>query len=90
MLTEQEQYTCAQIAIEFPERASASTRSAIQSATNSPELNHAGLFEFAANAPATIAERHPHLTVFAISAAVLLTAITAEIDCLSKSGYFWR
>ncbi len=89
MITEQEQYTCAQFIIPIPDRVSI-TIAASQKQANAPELHNDRLFEFAANAPATLAERYPHLTVFAISVAVLLTAITAEIECLRVSGYFWR
>ena len=85
MITEQEQYTCAQI-LQFPQRFPAG--SAAQ--PKALELSDSPLFEFAANAPATLPERHPHLTLFAISAAVFLAAITAEIECLRVSGYVWR
>lgn len=88
MLREQEQYRCARI-IQFPKRVSV-TEPAFRPSIDAPDLNDAHLFEFAANAPATLAERFPHLTVLAIAAAVLLTAITAEIECLRGSGYFWR
>lgn len=89
MLAEQEQYTCAQTTIQLPKRV-AVTEPVFQPAIEAPVLENSSLFEFAANAPATLAERHPRLTVFAISAAVLLAAVTAEIDCLRGSGYFWR
>lgn len=88
MLTEQEQYTCAQ-SIQLPKRA-AVTEPVFQPAIDEPGLENSPLFEFAANAPATLAERHPRLTVFAISAALFLAAVTAEIECLRGSGYFWR
>jgi hypothetical protein len=48
------------------------------------------LFEFAGSAPATFAERFPHLMVGAIAAAVILTTLTAEIECLRAMGYYWR
>ena len=89
MLTEQERYSCAQ----FENQRSTcviNVESAFQPLIDGPEPDGTRLFEFAANAPATLAERHPRLTVFAISAAVLLAALTAEIECLSGSGYFWR
>ena len=89
MITEQEQYTCARFTIQIPDRVAALHTAPHRQAKelSNPEVR---LFEFAANAPATLAERYPHLTVFAISAAVLLAAITAEIECLRGSGYFWR
>ena len=87
MIAEQEQYTCVQITNQPLERAA--VEPAFYPAVSS-ELNHTRLFEFAANAPATLAERHPRLTVAAVSVAVLLVAVIAEIDCLSHSGYFWR
>ncbi len=89
MLTEQEQYTCAQFTIQS-DRVPATDPAAIEPEPFNPHMNDARLFEFAASAPATLAERHPRLTVFAISAAVLLAAVTTEIECLRGSGYFWR
>ena len=90
MLTEQDRYTCAQFTLQFPDSVSATTRPALGAAISAPAVDNIRLFEFAANAPATVAERHPHLTVLAVSVAVLLAAITAEIECLAGSGYFWR
>ncbi len=89
MLTEQDHYTCAHITIPRPDRPHI-TESVFQPKLDTPELENIQLFEFAANAHITLAERYPHLTVFAISAAVLLAAITAEVECLRGSGYFWR
>ncbi len=48
------------------------------------------LFEFAGNAPATFAERFPRLMVSAVAVAVVLTAITTEIECLRAAGYYWQ
>ena len=90
MLTEQEHYTCVQSAVQSRQSTSPVSVAIEPPQINVPTISHDRLFEFAANAPVTLAERHPHLTVFAISVAVLLTAITAEIDCLTGSGYFWR
>ena len=88
MLTEQEQYTCAQIKTHRADRVAHEPE--FNPPIAAPELENIRLFEFAASAPATLAERFPHLTVLAISAAVLLAALTAEIECLRGSGYFWR
>jgi len=41
-------------------------------------------------AQTTIAERYPRLTCFAISVALLVTALIGEIEYLKGSGYFWR
>lgn len=38
----------------------------------------------------TLAERFPLLTCFAISFALLATALITEVECLKGSGYFWR
>ncbi len=48
------------------------------------------LFEFAGNAPATFAERHPRLMVCAVSIAFILAAISLEIECLRGAGYYWQ
>lgn len=48
------------------------------------------LFEFAGNTPVTFAERFPHLMVCVVAVSVILTAITAEIECLRAMGYYWR
>ena len=90
MLTEQEHYTCVQSAVQDRKRTLPADTAIVSPPFNPTDISHDRLFEFAANAPATLAERHPHLTVFGISAAVLLSAIAIEIDCLSHSGYFWR
>lgn len=39
---------------------------------------------------ATLAERFPLLTCFAISFALLASALITEVECLKGSGYFWR
>jgi len=90
MITEQERYTCVQSTARIANSVSPTAAEPVQLQFNSPDVTHNRLFEFAGNAPATLAERYPHLTVFAVSAAVLLTAVAAEIDCLRGSGYFWR
>lgn len=88
MLAEQEHYTCVQSPVEIQARTP--KLNAIAPQFNPSVISHGGLFEYAANAPATLAERHPRLTVIAISAAVLITAVAIEIDYLAGSGYFWR
>ena len=90
MVTEQEHHTCLQSTARNSKRALPTAAELVQAQFNPPDVTHDRLFEFAANAPATLAERHPRLTVIAISAAVLFAALTAEIECLRGSGYFWR
>jgi len=90
MLTEQEHYTCVQTTVQSGHRTSTANVAIVPPQFNPADISQSGLFEFAANAPATLAERHPHLTVLAISAAVLLASVAVEIECLSGSGYFWR
>jgi hypothetical protein len=85
MIAEQEQYTCVQSLKRNPY-----TGDALVQPQFTPDVTHNRLFEFAANARVTLAERHPRLAVLAVSAAVLFAAIAAEVDCLSGSGYFWR
>ena len=89
MLTEQERYTCVQSTAERRKRASGVNAVILPAPFSTADVSHSGLFAFAANAPATLAERHPHLTVMAISAAVLLASVAVEIECLRGSGYFW-
>lgn len=45
---------------------------------------------FAHIAPASFAERFPRLTFCAVATAILLATLTAEVECLRSSGYFWR
>jgi hypothetical protein len=40
--------------------------------------------------PAPFAERYPRLTIFAVTAGIFLATITAEVECLRASGYYWR
>ena len=93
MFTEEKQYTCVPITIRSTER-SAANHAHLQPEQNIVEFreitdDRSRLFEFAATAPATYAERFPRLMVCVVSAAVLLAAITAEIECLRGSGYYW-
>ncbi|WP_109485523.1 hypothetical protein [Occallatibacter savannae] len=90
MIAEQEQSTCVQSPVQNRRRTSSLSAAIAEPHFNPAHVTHDQLFEFAANAPATLAERHPRLTVLAISAAVLSAAIALEISCLSGSGYFWR
>ena len=39
--------------------------------------------------PASFAERFPHLMCFAVAATVFLVVLTAEIEYLRASGYYW-
>ena len=89
MLTEQDHYTCVQSTVESRKAGSEVNVAIVPAPFSTPDVSHSGLFEFAANAPATLAERHPHLTVMAISAAVLLASVAVESECLRGSGYFW-
>ncbi len=41
-------------------------------------------------AQATLAERFPLITCFAISFGLLISALITEVECLKGSGYFWR
>jgi hypothetical protein len=90
MITEQEQYTCVQSVRSIPKRVEPVEPDLTRPQFTSTDFAHDRLFEFAANAPVTLAERHPRLTVLAISAAFLSAAIAVEIEYLSGSGYFWR
>lgn len=90
MIAEQEQYTCVQSTPELIKGKSHDVAVIAPSSFQPSDVDYSGLFEFAANAPATFAERHPRVAVLAISAAVLLSAIAVEIECLRGSGYFWR
>lgn len=88
MLTQEKEYISATLSIRVVEN---------QGAGNEPRQNidkesiEPGdtLFAFAGNSPATFAERFPHLMVCAVAASVILTAITAEIECLRAMGYYW-
>ena len=46
------------------------------------------MFEYSVRA--TLAERFPRLTCFAISFGLLVSALITEVECLKGSGYFWR
>jgi hypothetical protein len=46
------------------------------------------LFELNA-APTSFAERHPRFVIFAAAVTILLATLTAEIDYLRASGYYW-
>ena len=50
---------------------------------------HCRLFEFAGNAPATFAERFPRLMICAVVTALIMAAISVEIECLRGAGYYW-
>ena len=57
------------------------------------DLNHSNtmmLFHQVQNSPASWAERFPRLTFCAVAFAILLTALTAEIEFLRGSGYYWH
>jgi hypothetical protein len=90
MITEQEQYTCVPSVRSIEKRVAPVEPDLAMPLFTATETSHNRLFEFAASAPVTLAERHPRLTVLAISAAVLSAAIAVEIECLRGSGYFWR
>lgn len=90
MIAEQEQSTCVRSPVQNRRRTSSSDTAIAQPHFNPAHVTHDRLFEFAANAPVPLAERHPHLMVLATSAAVLIASIAVEIECLSGSGYFWR
>jgi hypothetical protein len=48
------------------------------------------LFARSAEASLTLSERFPRLTVAVIALALFAFSITAEIECLSKAGYYWQ
>lgn len=52
-----------------------------------PPVSH--LFEQTQQAPLLLPERFPRLTFFAIAVAILLSALTTEIDYLKGAGYHW-
>ena len=46
---------------------------------------------FAQNvAPASFAERCPRLMILAVTAGIFLAVITAEVEYLQASGYYWQ
>ena len=49
-----------------------------------------GLHLFEQIAPSSFAERYPRLMFCAVAGSILLATVTAEIECLRGSGYFWR
>jgi hypothetical protein len=94
MLTEEIQDTCARFTIRIAEPAATISEPLFEMRERADE--GAGseqacglLFEFVANSPVTFAERFPRLMFCAVALALLLTAITAEIDCLRAAGYYW-
>jgi hypothetical protein len=93
MLTQEKENISATVTIRVAERRSAGENgilpSQVQAVVDSSADPRAGLFEFAGNAPVTFAERYPRLMVGAVSVAVVVTAITAEIECLRAAGYYW-
>lgn len=91
MLTNQEEKISATLTIRVAERKSAGEDGIFQSqaVVDRSADGRSGLFEFAGNAPVTFAERHPRLMVGAVSVAVIVAAITAEIECLRSAGYYW-
>ena len=48
------------------------------------------LFERTAGTGLTLSERFPRLTVAVIALALLAFSVTAEIEYLSKAGYYWQ
>ena len=94
MLTDEKEQISATLTIRIAERQSAGKEELLQ--YQEDEVDHESaavcgpLFELVRNAPATFAERFPRLMVTAVAVAVLLAALTAEIDCLRGSGYYWR
>ena len=92
MLTKEKEYLSATVSIRIIEPKGASEDGLSQAQQNgaddSAELCGC-LFEFAGNAPATLAERFPRLTVCAVAVALTLATITAEIECLRGAGYYW-
>ena len=57
----------------------------------SREEGHIGNLLFEPNVtPAPFAERYPRLTILAVTAGIFLAAITAEVEYLRASGYYWQ
>lgn len=92
MLIEEKEYSFATHPIRFSERDGVTVDDCFQAQEDQSEPGGdlcVRLFEFAGNVPASFAERFPRLMVCAVAVAVLLAAMTAEIDCLRGSGYYW-
>lgn len=87
MITEVEQDTCVSTTV----RTAALQFGADRQFQRAAEIDHnAGLFSLVRSAPVTFAERFPHLMVGVVAVGVLLAALTAEIECLRGSGYYWQ
>lgn len=61
-----------------------------RSLSPTPELRTPALHLFEHQARATLAERYPVLTCFVICCGMMASAVMVEIECLQRSGYFWR
>jgi hypothetical protein len=57
--------------------------------SSKPAPSVSRLFEQTQQTPLLLAERFPRLTFFAIALAILLSALTTEIDYLRGAGYHW-
>lgn len=81
--TEASVLASARINITFPDTAKPS--SMMETSIAAPATH---LFQHIART--TLAERFPLLTCFAVSFALLASALITEVECLKGSGYFWR
>jgi hypothetical protein len=62
-----------------------SASNSINHTSTSPSLH---LFEYMPRI--TFAERYPVVMCLAIAFTLLASAVLAEVECLRRSGYFWR
>ncbi len=92
MLTTEKENICATLSIRVAEPKGASEHGLFQPQQNGAEDSAVlcgRLFEFAGNAPATFAERFPRLMICAVVTALIMAAISVEIECLRAAGYYW-
>lgn len=92
MLTTEKEYLQATVSIRVVEPKGASEDGLFRAQQNGADDSaalHCRLFEFAGNAPATFAERFPRLMICAVVTALIMAAISVEIECLRGAGYYW-
>jgi hypothetical protein len=92
MLTTEKEYLQATVSLRVVEPKGASEDGLFRAQQNGADDSaalHCRLFEFAGNAPATFAERFPRLMICAVVTALIMAAISVEIECLRGAGYYW-
>jgi hypothetical protein len=92
MLTTEKEYLQATVSLRVVEPKGASEDGLFRAQQNGADDSaalHCRLFEFAGNAPATFAERFPRLMICAVVTALIMAAISVEIECLRAAGYYW-